>query len=545
MTSDLRTLLWLQIRLLRNALRRGSVQDTGRLIGVIALAVLALPSIIAMAVGMAIGLRFADLTLTGTIVAIVFSFILLMWLATPASNQQLTEPLDLPKLFHLPIGFRSLALGSLALNSVSLAALMTGIFLIATLVGAARSFGHVLAMGISSLLFLGLLIVLKALIDDILDLAAEDRRLRLIFILISLLPVLLIVYGQLAFQTRFINSNTPDDPLKVLRSIDLLSWLRWLPSGWYASSLLGVRTGAWSDWLIWSLALLLCIGFGLILHLRLMRQLYFGDFFRMAVRQRQATSALRPSRRLPFLSAAASNDLLALLRKDWLNFIRSPMTARLFFLPILLAILAYFFSLPEMPVWAMGLGIAGFTAFMVTMMAHNQICTYDHIGVGALALSPVPRHLMLMSYALINLAVTIPLAAVAGLASFVRQGDATVIAIAIAVAFIAQMAFNGLTHLTSLVFPYYMDLERGQAGMNEAKASFFTVFSTLFGSPLLGAPIFVPLALAWSLFPAYLPAAFAFAVIYAILIYLALLFLAARIFPRREERLVETMLARR
>lgn len=546
MTSDLRTLLWLQRRLLRNALRRGSAQDTGRLVGVAVLGLLMLPVIVVFSAGMAVGLRFADADLTATIVAAVFSLLLLMWLLTPASSQQLTEPLDLPKLFAQPIGFRSMVVGSLLVNGASLAALATGVFLIAAIAGATRALWQPLPMLIPALLFLLALIVLKALIDDILGLAAEDRRLRLIFILISLLPVVFIIYFQVSFQAGFITNDAPPDPLALLKRLDSLRWLSLLPSGWLAQALLGVRQAAWERWLAWNLALLALIGAGLVLHVRLMRQLYFGNLFRMAVRQKAPTAAaLRPARRLPLLSAPVSASLLALLRKDWLNFIRSPMTARLFFLPILLAVMAYFLSFPAAPAWALGLGIGGFAAFMVTMQMHNQICTYDHVGVGALALSPAPRRLALLSYALLNLGIVAALAAAGGIASLLRRHDPSLIPIAIATALLAQTIFNGLTHLTSLVFPYYMDLERGQAAMNEAKASFFTFFAAFLGMPLLGGPIFLLLALTFALAPAYIGPAALLALLYALLGYGLLLYLAGRLFPSREEKLVETMLARR
>jgi hypothetical protein len=277
-----------------------------------------------------------------------------------------------------------------------------------------------------------------------------------------------------------------------------------------------------------------------------MRQLYFGNLFRMAVRQKApAAVVLRPSRRLPLLSAPTSAALLALLRKDWLNFARSPMTARLFFLPILLAVMAYFLSLPDVPIWALGLGIGGFAVFMVTMQMHNQICTYDHLGVGALALSPAPRPLVLLSYALINLGIAALLAIAGGVASLLRHHDPVVVVIAVFVALLAQTILNGLSHLTSLLFPYYMDLERGQAAMNEAKSSFFTVFTAFLGMPLLAGPIFLLLALPMTMAPAYVVPAAILALLYAVAGYLLLLYIAGRLFPSREERLVETMLARR
>ena len=63
--------------------------------------------------------------------------------------------------------------------------------------------------------------------------------------------------------------------------------------------------------------------------------------------------------------------------------------------------------------------------------------------------------------------------------------------------------------------------------------------------PLLGGPIFVLIALAFALAPVYVVPAFILALVYAVAGYLLLLTIAGRIFPTREEKLVETMLARR
>ena len=534
MKHDLRTLFWLQGRLLRNALRRKNVQDSGRLVGIASMALLALPGIMVMAVFLGIGLRLLTPQEAGEVLALVFVFILFIWLATPASNQQFVEPVDIPKLLHLPVGFRSLVMGSVLLNSASTATLVTLPFLIAIVAGASRRGWDILPIAISCCLFLGVLIIIKSLLDDIIDLAAEDRRLRLLIILLSLTPVLLIYFGQLSLQTRFVNPqgrSEVDDPRQLLAVISFLRYLRYVPPGWIAESILGAATAAWSRWLQWNLAQMVFIIAGLLLHVWLMRKIYFGELLRTAMKVDKRTATLRQGRRLPFLSPAVSADLLTLLRKDWLNFRRSPMTARLFFLPIMVGFVSYFFSLTPMPAGALGLIISGFAVFMVTMMAHNQIAAYDHTGVATLVLSPAPRHLVLISYALINLAVVLVMALIGGAVAAIRTGDILVLLVTLGVALIAQTALNGLTHLTSLVFPYYVDLERGQAAAGEAKASFFTVITTFVGAPILAAPIYLTLVLAGIAAPAYLPFALAFVAIYAVVAYAGQLFLATRLFP--------------
>jgi hypothetical protein len=547
MGHELRTLLWLQSRLLRNSLRRGTAQDTGRLIGVLFLGVLMVPGLLVMAIVMAVGLRLTDVVLGGHILAVAFSFILLVWLTMPASQQQMTEPLDLTRLFHLPIAFRQLVLGSLLLNSIGLTALSTGFFLVAAVIGFLRAFWQAAPMALTALAFFGVVVVLKALVDDVLALAAADRRLRLLIVVISLAPVLLIVYGQLSFQLSFIGGGPPPDPAVLLAQFDLLRWLSWLPSGWLAQAFVALRSGAWSDWLGWTTALALMLVAGLWLHLRLMRRLFFGDLWRLAVRRRPSS---RPSRLGAWASALGrrwpwGGDLLVLLWKDWLNFVRSPMTARLFFLPIMLCLVAFFFGRVPAPAWLVGLGLAGFTAFFTTMMAHNQMCTYDHIGVVALLLSPAPRSLILLSYGVLNLLVAVSLALLAGLTAWLAQGEPVVLGYTLALIVPLQLVCNGLTYLTGLVFPYYMDLERGQAPVNEAKASFFTVFSAVLGMPLLTWPIFLLVGLGRLLAPLWTPVFLGLALVYGTAAYLLLLKVAARLFPAREEKLVETMLARR
>lgn len=544
MNHELRTLLWLQVKLLRNSLRRGSMQDTGRLLTVIMLSVLALPGAIVFAIGMGYGLHVVDLKWVDDIVATVFSFMMLMWVVTPVSSQQITEALDLPKLFHLPLSFRNLALGSLLISTASLGTLITLPFLGAVTVGASRNLVHIVPLALSSSAFLGVLIVLNALLADVLDLAAEDRRLRMILIMVSMLPVVFILYAEFSLQARFINDQNID-PLKLVEALQPMRWLRWLPSGWYALAVVGTLEGAWAQWLAGTAGMVAFVGLGLALHVGLMRQLFFGNLLRSAAPRQQKTAKLHDARRIPFLPAQTSSDLAALWRKDWLNFRRSPMTARLFFLPLLIVFMAYFLSIPEVPSWALGLGVGGFSAIMTALMAHNQICTYDHVGVGSLALSPAPRHLVLLSYALLNLMVVAVLALIGGAASAVRLHEPGVVLIAIGSGVLAQIALNGLAHLTSLVFPYYLDLERGQASMNESKTSFFTVFSIFLGAPIVVAPLYLLLVLTALLARPWLPLAFVFGLIYVLIAYAALLYAATRLFPQREQNLVEKMLARR
>jgi hypothetical protein len=547
MGHDLRTLLWLQGRLLRNSLRRGTARDTGRVVGVLLLGLLLVPGLLALAVIMGVGLRLTDAVGGGHILALAFSFLLLIWLTTPASHQQITEPLDLTRLFHLPVAFRHLVLGSLLLNSIGLAALSTGFFLLAAMVGYMRTVWQMVPMTASVLLFFGVVVVLKAIVDDVLALAAADRRLRLLIVVISLAPVLLIVYGQLWFQVGFFLDGPPPEPQALLRQVDLLRWLSWLPSGWLAQAFVALRQNTWETWLGWTMALAAVLVTGLGLHVRLMRQLFFGDLWRLAVRRR---AAVRPSRIGGWASALGRRrpwlgDLLMLLYKDWLNFVRSPITARLFFLPVMLCLVAYFFGRLPLPGWGIGLGLAGLTAFFVTLMAHNQLCTYDHVGIAALLLSPVPRPLILLSYGLLNLAVAVVLVLAAVLAAWLARRDAVLFGYALSAIVPLELVCNGLAHLTGLIFPYYMDLERGQAPLNEAKASFFTVFSAILGMPLLTAPVLLLMGLGRLLAPGWWSVFLLLALVYGVAVYGLLLKVAAWLFPAREETLVEIMLARR
>ncbi len=547
MSHELRTLLWLQGCLLRNSLRRGTVQDTGRVVGVLFLGLLLLPGLLVIAVIMGVGLRLTDAVGGGHILALAFTFLLLIWLITPASHQQITEPLDLTRLFHLPAAFRDLVLGSLLLNSIGLAALSTGFFLLAAIIGYMRAIGQVVPMTVSVLLFFGVVVVLKAIVDDALALAAADRRLRLLMVVIGLVPVLPVIYGQLSLQVGMLRNEPLPEPQALLAQLDLLRRLRWVPSGWLAQAFVAVRRSAWEVWLGWTMALAALLVAGLGLHLRLMRRLFFGELWRLAVRRR---SPVRPSRIGGWASALGRHrpwlgDLLMLLYKDWLNFVRSPITARLFFLPVVLGLVAYFGGQLPFPSWSVGLGLAGLTAFFVTLMGHNQLCTYDHVGIAALLLAPVPRRLILLSNGLLNLAVAVVLLLVAVLVAWLARRDAAVLGYAMGAIVPLQLVCNGLTHLTGLLFPYYMDLERGQAPLNEAKASFFTVFSALLGMPLLTAPIMLLLGLGRLLTPEAWWVFLLLAVVYGAAIYGLLVEVAARLFPAREEKLVETMLARR
>ena len=98
------------------------------------------------------------------------------------------------------------------------------------------------------------------------------------------------------------------------------------------------------------------------------------------------------------------------------------------------------------------------------------------------------------------------------------------------------LVLTGIAHVASVLFPVYMDLERGQNQANQR--SFAASFLMLLGGPVaLAAPIGLPLATVF-LAPAWLPGALAAAALYCLVAYGLLLELATRLLPAREERIL-------
>lgn len=529
--SELRTLAWLQRRLLVNGLRRGGQREVGRVAGLALLLVISIPYVLFLGGGLLIALRTLPPERGTALVASGFTFLLLMWAVSPMANQQLFEAPSLRRLLPQPISLRGLVIGGLVASAASFITLVTLPFLVAVLAGAARgplSAGQIAAAGG---LYLALLVVLKAVVLDVLDLAADDRRLRQAVAA----GIGLVLFGFMLSQMGLSDFGRAETAPFLDRMMDS-TYLLWLPPGWFAGAVLAAMTGEPASWAVRCGLLAAAAAGGAWLHARLQARLYFGDTWHARGVEAAARRPLREARRLPGLSAADSRALRALWRKDWLNLRRSPLTSRVAFLPVMFGLMAFFGTRNlAPPPAAVGLVVGGASAFITTAFGVNGLALLDHRGLGTLLLTPARRSLVLVAQGALFVCVAVLMATVSGTGAALAARAPVALLAAVAAAAVFQLAFAGLAHLGSVYFAHYIDVERGQS--EASGPAFAGVVVMLVGFPLLAAPIVAGLAACWVLAPRWLPLALVGGFGYAAVVYLGLVAWAARALAAREDRL--------
>lgn len=529
--AELRTLAWLQRRLLVNGLRSGSRRELGRVAGLALLVVISVPYILFLGGGLLIALRTLPPERSTPLLASAFTFLSLMWALSPMANQQLLEAPSLRRLLPHPISLRGLVIGGLATSAASFIAIVTLPFLTAVLAGAARGPGSAAQIAVAGGLCLAMLVALKAVVLDMLDLAAEDRRLRQAVTAGIGLVFFGFVMSQMGLSDFGRTESTP-----FFDRMTGSAFLLWLPPGWFAGAVGAAMTGDAAGWALRCALLAAAAGAGAWLHGRLQARLYFGDAWHTRGAAAAAERPLRERRRLPGLSAGDSRALRALVRKDWLNLRRSPLTSRVAFLPVMFGLMAFFGTRNlAPPPAAVGLVIGGASAFITTAFAVNGLALLDHRGLGSLLLTPVRRKLVLAAQGVLFVAVATLFAATAGAGAALASGGPEAVVAAVAAAAVFQLAFAGLGHLGSVYFAHYVDIERGQA---EASGTAFAgTFVILVGVPIVAAPIGAGLAACWVWAPRWLPLALLAAMAYAAVVYAGLLAWATHALSAREDRL--------
>ncbi|HIC88381.1 MAG TPA: hypothetical protein EYP04_03135 [Anaerolineae bacterium] len=548
MWTEVRHLLWLQWLLLRSTVKRGSRQDWARLLGILLLAVMTLPGIFLLAGLLMIGYRLLDLATAAELLTVALTGVFMFWLATPLANQQLTESFDLPRLLPYPVSFGGLALGSLLTSLLSFGPIAIAPFLISIVVGFPRSWITMPAVAFSTFLFFLALMLVKLLLDDVLDLIAEDRRLRAAAIFLSMMPILAIYTAQLYVQTTGFSNQPAGSPVggpllgpaRVIASLKPSRYTFWLPSGWAARAIATAASGDWRQWVGWSSVLLGFIVLATWGHLMLLRKLYFGELVLSAPphqQRRRATVARIPS--LPWLSSPRLAQFWALLQVDLRGLVRNPVTTRMVIAPLLAVLMLFFFSRSGVPTLPMALAMGAFIAYVLAMNpGHNQLAILDHRGLGTLLLSPVDRRLILISHNMALLLVAVFAALLLGGGLVVLTGNWLALPAGVLSAFCCQLLFNGLDNLTAVYLPYRMDMEKGRAAANEGRTNFMVMVILLVALPLIATPPALMLVLSYLLWRPGLWMAIPGAIVYSVVVYVVLLYQATRAFRQREERLL-------
>jgi hypothetical protein len=396
----------------------------------------------------------------------------------------------------------------------------------------ARGLLSVLPIAISALLFLAATLVIKALIDDVFDLIAEDRRLRMLALVIALLPVIVLVGGQFYFQSSVIGFNGEQvqginsvaDLNRFIVDTNLSRYLIWQPGGWIARAAAAAAQGAYGSWLLWTGALLAFVLVGYAVHYGLLRRLFFGELVRVRARQRASDERVRAAGpRLPLVAAQTSQAFWGLLRADWAGFIRNPYTIRMAIAPVILGMMAVVFgsTMPGPPAFFAAL-IGAMAVLVLTMSyAHNIFGILDSPGLGSVLMAPVHLRLLLLSHNLLLTAAVVALAIGVGLLVGLINRDWQGLLALVGAALLVQFPMLSVCNLTSVYMPYKIDLEKGRAAANESRTSFIAVFGVMAGAFVLTAPtvilVLVPWQLlGWPLLPGVVAAALYEAVVYAL-----------------------------
>lgn len=543
LAGELRDILWLQRKLLVNALLRGETQGRTRLLTALLLLVAFLPTVAFVSIGLLLALRGMDPSDSERIVAVAFTFLLFIWAAAPLTAQPIFEGIHLSRLLCLPVSFAGLSLGGILASAFGLLSLLSLPLLAASVAGSARGPISGLAGLLSAALLFVLLNMVKAVSTTVFELLAEDRRLRGAFAFVATLLPLAFYLEQIGMPREFEEGGMP------FFAPDALSTrlAQWLPGGWYAAA---VRSASLGDWRGWLLAIALLLAFCLtafVLQLGLMRRLHLGELVKSKGRSRRRERLAGDVRRLPFLSQADSRVLGGLLRKDLLNLRRSPITLRLSFLPLLFTPMAFYMGRMALeaspgPLPLM-IGIGALSALMTSAIGMNAFGLFDHKGVASLLLAPASRRLILLSHGLTGMGLCLGLTAVVGLGAALGMSDFRLLPLALGTAGLVQLCLGGLSHVTSVRFPIYIDLERGQTEANQR--SFAATFLLFLGGPLLLLPLIGPLAFTALLAPNQLPVALTAVTIYALMAYVLQLRLAERMMPAREADIIAAIVESR
>ena len=429
--ADLRTLFWLQWRLtaaMFRSRRADSRARLGRLLLVIFLLVFSLPFFVA--IGVLLALAAAKLSPRGAyeLLIMVNTGLLFFWALMPATyNSEFIERFEMTRLFTQPIGLNSLAAGSTLIGSLSLIGLWTFLVLLGEVIGlAAHGLGSAPLALLGALPAFVILMLVGRLMDDVLDLVANDRRLRGLLLGLMSLPFVLLFLGNYYLQYATHNFRGLEDFLQPLvgnagslrgmsfvQVLDLLlvnlrpsRYLVFLPTGWATASMALPVAGQWGAGLGF-LALSTAAAGGLYAaHAAIVRRMMQGVALHMSSERVRSQSL---DLRLPGPPA-----LWALVEKDWAYLRRSPMTRRILLGTPVVAV-AFGFAIWQMnnagqafrggtpsslslgrPILAAGLAAISVSLAMCNLTA-NYFGAVDREGFGSLILSGVDRRWIWLS----------------------------------------------------------------------------------------------------------------------------------------------------
>lgn len=496
MLADVKTLLWLQGRLLRSMFRSRRLHvwaRLGRVLLMLLLLTMSLPLFFGMGVALAWGVTRLSPSGALELLLIVNSALLFFWLLLPASyDSEIIERFEMSRLFVHPVRFPSLVTGSIAVSLLSYVGLWSFLILLGEIAGLAWHSPLALPLIlVGAVPTFATLVLGGRLMDDLMDLVAGDRRLRGLLLFLTSAPLVLIGLGNYYIQVLVTN---PDRLLRVLeplvgdmpsvqglalsQAIDLiLTHLRpsrlllWLPPGWGTAAMAAPVTGQWvtgAGFLVLSLAF---SGLLLWVHAAVTRRMMQGTALRIGT---ERVRSRRWGRQMPGPAA-----LWALWSKDWYYLRRSPVTPRALLSTPLIAV-AFGFGLwqmskavpPDSP-WSAAIPLVAGALVVVSAnlgtstLTANYLGTIDREGVASLLLTPVDRRLVLLSSAALTLLLAMAQSLILLVAVAILTGSWIVLPWGLYFALCLHVSTMPLYHLSSILAPYRAPLQmRSRQGGN-------------------------------------------------------------------------------
>lgn len=562
MLADVKTLLWLQGRLVRSMFRSRRLHvwaQLGRVLLMLLLLAMTLPLFFGM--GLALGWGVTRLSPDGALelLLIVNSAMLFFWLLLPASyNSEIMERFELSRLFVHPVRFPSLVTGSIVVSLLSYTGLWSLLILLGEIAGLAWHKPLALPLIlVGAVPTFAILVLGGRLMDDLLDLVAGDRRLRGLLLFLTSMPLMLIIFGNYYIQVLVTN---PDTLLRVLepwvgdmpsveglaasQAIDLiLTHLRpsrlllWLPPGWGTAAMAAPVTGQWATGLGFLVLSLAFSGLLLWIHAAVTRRMMQGAALRIGT---ERVRSRRWRRQMPGPAA-----FWALWSKDWYYLRRSPITPRALLSTPIIAV-AFGFGLwqmssilpPESPLRAAIPLVAGALVLVsanlgTSTLAADYLGTIDREGLASLLLTPVDRRLVLLSSTAVTLLLGMAQSLVLLVAVAIFTGSWIVLPWGLYFALCLHFGTMPLYHLSSILAPYRAPLQAwGGKGGNMGVFIAWTV-----GTPPIVA-LFVLPALLWP--PAQI-VTLPLAAVYAFGLYALTLKPIATLMDRRTHQILEAI----
>ncbi|HSJ55076.1 MAG TPA: hypothetical protein VLC52_15145 [Anaerolineae bacterium] len=488
MLADVKTLLWLQGRLILSMFRSRRLHvwaRLGRILLMLLLLAMSLPLFLGM--GVFLGWAVARLSpLAGMeLLLIVNSAVLFFWLLLPATyNAELVERFELSRLYVHPVRFPSLVAGSILVSLLSFTGIWTLLILLGEIAGLAWHNPAALPLILlAALPTFATLVLGGRLMDDLLDLVAGDRRLRGLLIFITSLPLLLLVFGNYYIQ---VIAQDPEAVLRalgpwigdvpslegltfgqtvdmILTNLRLSRFLLWLPPGWGTAAMAAPSTGRWGAGLGFLLLSFAFSGLLLRIHAVVTRRMMQGAALRIGT---ERVRSRRWTRDMP-----GPAPFWALLSKDWYYLRRSPVTLRSLLATPIVAV-AFGFGLWQMtgvlpPGSVFRAAMPQIAAALVLVSANlsgsNLAADYfgaiDREGLAGLLLTPVDRRLVLLSSNAVTLLFTLAQSLVLLVLVAVLTGSWVVLPWGLYFAACLHFGTMPLYHLSSILAPYRAPLQ--------------------------------------------------------------------------------------